>query len=62
MAKTEIDEFADKAKQLKEKTIRKISESKKKIDDSGVVEKTKTGIGKTFGKLRQKVDSKLSNE
>lgn len=43
-------------KQLKEKALAKAEESKKKFDESGAVDRAKTGVGKKFGKLRRKSD------
>ncbi|MHA2272284.1 MAG: hypothetical protein ACXACI_10500 [Candidatus Hodarchaeales archaeon] len=41
-------------KQLKEKAMAKAEESKKKLDESGAVDRAKNGVGKKLGKLRRK--------
>lgn len=43
-------------KQLKEKALQRAEETKKKIDESGAVDRTKAGVGKKLGRLRRKSD------
>ena len=44
-------------KKLKEKAIKKAKESKKKLDESGIVERTKKETKKKFGKIRKRSES-----
>ncbi len=45
---------AVKEKKVHEKAIKKASESKKKLDDSGILDKAKGGVGKKLGKIKKK--------